>query len=51
MQLKNWAQWKRQRRVILFIAWALYFIAPFVVYLYPFRTAFDHWNSAVREAA
>ena len=39
-QLKNWAQWKRQRR-IMGIAWALYFLAPFVVYLYPFRTAFD----------
>ncbi|HEY4242252.1 MAG TPA: hypothetical protein VGM88_20685, partial [Kofleriaceae bacterium] len=39
-QLKNWAQWKRQRR-IMFVAWALYFLSPFVVYLYPFRTAFD----------
>src|SRR5262249_34478100 len=38
-QLKNWAQWKRQRR-ILFIAWALYFAAPFLVYVYPFRGAF-----------
>ena len=40
-QLKNWAQWKKQR-TIMFVAWALYFVAPFVVYLYPFRTAFDH---------
>jgi hypothetical protein len=40
-QLKNWAQWKRQR-TIMFVAWVLYFVAPFVVYLYPFRTAFDH---------
>jgi hypothetical protein len=39
-QLKNWTQWKRQRR-IMFVAWSLYFLAPFVVYLYPFRTAFD----------
>ena len=31
-QLKNWANWKRQRRV-LFIAWGLYFVAPFIVYL------------------
>jgi len=38
--LKSWAQWKRQRR-ILFLAWAIYFIAPFLVYLYPFRTVFD----------
>jgi len=39
-QLKNWAQWKRQRRV-LFTAWAFYFIAPFLVWLYPFRSAYD----------
>jgi hypothetical protein len=39
-QLRNWAQWRRQSRVI-FIAWALYFAAPFLVYIYPFRTAFD----------
>jgi hypothetical protein len=39
-QLRHWAQWRRQRRV-MFIAWALYFAAPFLVYIYPFRTAFD----------
>ena len=39
-QLKNWARWKQQRRV-LFWAWAIYFVAPFAVYLYPFRSAFD----------
>jgi hypothetical protein len=39
-QLRKWTQWKRQRRV-LFIAWIIYFLAPFVVYLYPWRTAFD----------
>jgi hypothetical protein len=47
-QLKNWAQWKRQRS-ILFVGWLLYFAAPFVVYLYPFRTAFD--DSMVNEQA
>jgi hypothetical protein len=40
-QLRWWAQWRRQRRV-LFIAWVLYFIAPFLVWLYPYRTAYDH---------
>src|ERR1700744_2177857 len=30
-QLKNWTQWRKQRR-ILFIAWGLYFLAPFVGY-------------------
>jgi len=45
-QLKNWTQWRRQRRV-LFIAWGLYFLAPFVVYLFPFRTVFDGWRQAL----
>jgi len=44
-QLRNWAQWRRQRRV-LFIAWGLYFVAPFLVYMYPFRTAFDSYYLA-----
>jgi len=39
-QLRNWAQWRRQRQV-LFVAWATYFAAPFLVYMYPFRSAFD----------
>jgi hypothetical protein len=39
-QLRRWAQWRRQRRV-LFFAWAIYFVAPFLVYVYPFRSAFD----------
>jgi hypothetical protein len=39
-QLRNWAQWRRQRRV-MFVAWAVYFAAPFLVYIYPFRSAFD----------
>lgn len=47
-QLKNWTKWKKQRR-ILFIAWALYMAAPFVVYLYPFRSAFDVSIQQARE--
>jgi hypothetical protein len=39
-QLRNWAQWKKQRRV-LFIAWGIYFIAPFAMYLFPYREAYD----------
>ena len=39
-QLRNWAKWRKQRR-ILFVAWAIYFVTPFVVYIYPFREAFD----------
>jgi hypothetical protein len=49
-QLKNWAQWKKQR-TIMFVAWLLYFAAPFVVYLYPFRTAFDQSTYAEQMAA
>jgi hypothetical protein len=47
-QLRNWAQWKHQRRK-LFIAWAFYFIAPFLVYSYPFRLAFDNYYAASGE--
>lgn len=39
-QLARWTQWVKQRRV-LFIGWALTFIAPYLVYLFPFQTAFD----------
>jgi hypothetical protein len=39
-QLRNWAQWKKQRKV-LFVAWCLYFIAPFAMYLFPYREAYD----------
>ena len=45
-QLKNWAQWRKQRRV-LFVAWGLYFLAPFIVYLFPFRSVFDGWQQAL----
>ncbi len=38
--LGRWTQWASQRRILL-LAWALYFIAPFIVYLYPFQDAFD----------
>jgi hypothetical protein len=44
-QLRRWAQWRRQRRVLL-IAWAVYFVAPFLVYLYPFRSVFNTYALA-----
>jgi hypothetical protein len=47
-QLRNWAQWKYQRRK-LFVAWVIYFIAPFLVYSYPFRLAFDNYIAAAGE--
>jgi hypothetical protein len=45
-QLKNWAQWPRQRRILLF-AWSLYFLAPFIVYLFPFRSVITNWEQMV----
>ena len=47
--LSRWTQWVSQRR-ILFVAWALYFVAPYFVYLYPFQEAFDS-AKAMRLAA
>ncbi|MBX3157000.1 MAG: hypothetical protein KF773_13580 [Deltaproteobacteria bacterium] len=47
-QLRNWANWRKQRR-ILFYAWAIYFLAPFIVYIYPYRGAIDvrlYWQVA-----
>jgi len=41
LMLGLWTQWKKQRRILLF-AWLVYFLAPFVVYLYPFQEAFDY---------
>lgn len=40
LMLGMWTQWQKQRRYLL-IAWAIYFIAPFIVYLYPFQDAYD----------
>ena len=39
-QLGHWTRWAKQRRILL-IAWAIYFVAPFVVYLYAFHDAYD----------
>ena len=37
IQLRNWTQWRRQRRALAW-GWAVFFIAPFIVYLYPMRS-------------
>jgi hypothetical protein len=51
-QLSAWTRWGSQRRVLL-IAWAIYFVAPYLVYLYPFQEAFDTTKAAkqARDAA
>src|SRR5664279_2669028 len=35
----------------MFYAWVIYFVSPFLVYLYPYRTAFDGSIYAARAAA
>lgn len=49
-QLKNWTKWKKQRRV-LFLAWAFFMFAPFLVYLYPFRGDFEGHFWRAKQAA
>jgi hypothetical protein len=44
--LKQWTQWKKQRR-LLAVAWAVYFLAPFLVFLYPFRAMAPEGNNQV----
>jgi hypothetical protein len=37
-QLRHWTEWRQQRRKLA-LGWIGYFLAPFVVYLYPLRSA------------
>ncbi len=47
--LGRWTQWASQRRILL-LAWVIYFIGPFIVYLYPFQETFESYKAA-RDAA
>lgn len=38
-QLKRWTQWQRQRRALV-IGWAVFFLTPFAVFLYPIQEFF-----------
>jgi hypothetical protein len=38
--LGSWTRWRRQRRLLGW-SWAIYFLAPFLTFLYPFRSAFE----------
>jgi hypothetical protein len=38
VQLRRWTEWRHQRRALA-LGWLGYFLAPFVVYLYPLRSA------------
>jgi hypothetical protein len=39
-QLRNWAHWRKQRRILL-LGWLLFLATPFVVFIYPLRTVFE----------
>jgi len=39
-QLRQWAYWRRQRRMLL-LGWFLFMATPFIVFLYPLRTVFE----------
>lgn len=39
-QVGRWTQWKRQARTLSW-AWLIYFLTPFLVFLYPLASAFD----------
>jgi hypothetical protein len=39
LQLRRWAHWRSQRKW-LFIGWLLFMLTPFVVFVYPLKSAF-----------
>jgi hypothetical protein len=39
-QLRRWTEWQKQRRVLL-VGWMAFFLMPFVLYLYPLRSAME----------
>ncbi|HVV84590.1 MAG TPA: hypothetical protein VHE35_16090 [Kofleriaceae bacterium] len=39
-QLRHWANWRRQRRV-LFAGWLFFLLTPFIVFIYPLRWVFE----------
>ncbi len=49
LQLRNWAHWRRQRRWLL-IGWLFFMATPFVVFVYPLRTVFDHGGFTLEDA-
>jgi len=41
LALRQWAHWRKQRRMLL-IGWLLFMATPFIVFVYPLRTVFEH---------
>jgi hypothetical protein len=46
--LPRWVDWSRQRR-ILFWGWLVYFLLPFVLFLYPFRSLVEGEGTLVEK--
>jgi hypothetical protein len=49
-QLGRWTHWRKQRRTLL-IAWLIYFLAPFVIFLYPIKMAFEDQLAQLHQQA
>jgi len=51
-QVKRWTQWRKQSRALSW-AWMIYFLSPFLVFLYPLAASFDYsqFGAADDEAA
>ena len=51
-QVKRWTQWRKQARTLSW-AWMIYFLSPFLVFLYPLAASFDYsqFGAADDEAA
>jgi hypothetical protein len=43
-QVGRWTKWKRQARTLSW-AWLIYFLTPFLVFLYPLASAFDQGDA------
>lgn len=47
-QLKSWTRWQRQRKVLAY-GFAAFFLAPFVIYLFPLPSFFSDQFDAARD--
>ena len=46
IQLRNWTNWRKQRKWLLF-GWLLFMLTPFLVFVYPLRTAVEEAGRAL----
>jgi hypothetical protein len=47
-QLRNWAHWRKQRRILMF-GWVLFLVTPFIVFIYPLRTVFLSGHATIED--